>query len=102
MAERNHGGVREGELHRPALEVMATRPNGAISTSDLIDELAEIFRPSGRDARIIPGRNDTYFSQKVRNLICHRNAPSSFIAQGYAEYTGDGLRNTNAGRRLIA
>lgn len=99
MPERR---IREGDLVLPTLRLASERPNGEISTGDLIFELTEVFRPSGQDAEIIQGRLDTYFSQKVRNLISHRGNPTSFIANGYAEYTGDGIRITERGRNLLA
>lgn len=48
-------------------------------------------------------RSDTYFSQKVRNLISHRKAPTSFIANGYAEHDEkrNGIQITEAGRKLL-
>ncbi len=97
------GRICESDLVLPALRLMAERPGGFIGTSDLIAELAEVFNPTGMDAQIIPGRSDTYFSQKVRNLVSHRNAANSFIANGYAEYVGRrrGLRITDAGRELL-
>jgi hypothetical protein len=98
MPERR---IAETDLVVPALRLASERPNGEISTAALITELEEMFNPTGRDAEIIAGRHDTHFSQKVRNLISHRNSPSSFIANGYAEYTGDGIRITDQGRQLL-
>lgn len=94
-------GVSETDLVLPTLRLAATRPNGEISTSDLIVELTEVFNPTGKDAEIIPNRSDTYFSQKVRNLISHRGNDASMFASGYAEYTGDGVKITQAGRTLV-
>jgi hypothetical protein len=68
------GRVRERDLVIPALRLAESRPGGFMSTSDLIAELAEIFNPTGLDAQILDGRQDTYFSQKVRNLISHRES----------------------------
>ena len=98
------GRVRESDLVLPALRLMAGRPNGFISTADLIAELAEVFNPTGLDAQLLDGRSDTYFSQKVRNLISHRNSAGSLIANGYAEYDQktEGLRITDEGRKLLA
>ncbi|HEX9789698.1 MAG TPA: hypothetical protein VGA60_03465 [Kiloniellales bacterium] len=94
--------ITERELVIPALQLAASRPNGAISTAKLIDELTEVFHPEGQDAEILEGRNDTHFSQKVRNLISHREGQSTMFALGYAEYTGDGIRITDAGRHFLA
>lgn len=95
--------ISERDLVVPALEIMDGRPDGCVSTSDLIQELEDLFSPGGRDAEILEGRSDTYFSQKVRNMISHRHSPSSFIYKGYAEYDEDcrGLRITDKGRWLL-
>jgi hypothetical protein len=102
------GRVREKDLLIPARRLAASRPNGFISTSDLIAELSEIFNPTGTDAQILEGRNDTHFSQKVRNLISHRDSGTSIIKKGYAEYVNvpspadRGTRVTDKGRQLLA
>lgn len=44
---------------------------GRISTSELVEELVVVMNPSGRDLDILDGRNDTRFSQKVRNIKSH-------------------------------
>lgn len=93
--------IKERDLIIPALRVAEARPDGEISTSDLIGELEAEFEPDGQDAEILDGRHDTYFSQKVRNLISHRDASTSMFTKGYAEYTGDGLRITEAGRTFL-
>jgi hypothetical protein len=103
MTDTREGRVRESDLVLPSLRLMSERPNGFITTSDLIAELEAVFNPSGRDAEIIPGRTDTYFSQKVRNLISHRNTENSFIKNGFADHdeADKGLRITDAGRKLL-
>lgn len=95
--------ICEIDLVVPALRLAASQPDGFISTSELITELEAVFNPQGRDAEVITGRSDTHFSQKVRNMISHRNNESSFISNGYAEYdsTERGIRITDAGRRLL-
>jgi hypothetical protein len=92
--------VTETDLVVPALRVAAER-GGYVSTEDLIAALECLFSPTGKDAEYIEGRNDTYFSQKVRNLICHRRSPSSFIARGLADYNGHGIRITALGLALL-
>ena len=98
-AQRTH----EPELIRPALQYMAAQPDGFARTSDLIDHLGTIFRPSGEDAEILDGRSDTKFSQKVRNLVSHRNDPNGIVGRGLAEYDSlrKGLTITAWGRRYI-
>lgn len=95
------GRVREQDVVIPSLRSASERPDGFISTSELIAELSEIFNSTGRDTQILEGRNDTHFSQKVRKLILHRDSSTSFIRNGYAEYTGDGIRITHKGRHRL-
>lgn len=99
----NTSRITEADLVRPALEAAEGRTNGFISTSDLIDELTQKFQPTGEDAQILGDRSDTYFSQKVRNLISHRNEPHSFIHNGLAEYdpVNQGIKITDAGRKFL-
>lgn len=68
----------EAELVVPALEVI--RDNAEISTSKLIKELTARMQPTGKDAEIISGRKDTYFSQKVRNLKSHDTLQKKDVA----------------------
>ena len=74
--------ITEKELILPSLYLMCINTNGCISTSNLIESLTQIMSPQGIDAEILPNRNDTYFSQKVRNLKSH----NTLIAPGYALY----------------
>lgn len=46
---------------------------GEMTMSELIAELTERMKPNGHDNKILSGRKDTYFSQKVRNLRSHSN-----------------------------
>ena len=95
--------VRESQLAIPALQAAAERADGYISTSDLIRELEGYFDPSGEDAELIEGRQDTKFSQKVRNLVSHRGSSTSIFTKGYAEYdaVGEGIMITTAGRAFL-
>jgi len=65
----------ERELILPALALLDQHSDG-LTTSDLIRELTIILKPDGHDDEILAGRNDTYFSQKVRNLVSHRRLVS--------------------------
>ncbi|MEI8394784.1 MAG: hypothetical protein WCF85_08625 [Rhodospirillaceae bacterium] len=91
----------ESELMLPALRIASGKPNGCIQTSELIDALSNLFQPEGEDADILANRNDTKFSQKVRNLVSHRDQENSMFYLGLAIYTGDGLQITDSGRRYV-
>lgn len=93
--------VSETDLVVSALRVAASQADGFIATADLIPALERVFNPTGRDAEIIPGRTDTYFSQKVRNLVSHKN--TNFIANGYATHDSSrrGIVITQQGHDLL-
>jgi hypothetical protein len=93
--------ISERELVVPTLRLLDESNRGWMATSDLIVRLAKLFAPSGQDAEILEGRRDTYFSQKVRNMISHRDQPSSFIHRGLARYERHGLRISDHGRSTI-
>lgn len=105
---RNTIGIPESDLVIPALRLASVSENGRISTSMLIAELTDLFQPDGKDAEIIEGRNDTHFSQKVRNLVSHRRNPRNLIGNGFAEHfdipgqpRSGGIEITQRGRDLL-
>jgi hypothetical protein len=90
------------DLWKFALLVMATKPNGAISTAALIAELPNYIRLPDNSQEVLMGRNDSKFSQLVRNLKSHKTAKTNFIYQGYAEDVDGGFRITPKGRDFVA
>ena len=86
----------ESELIRPALECIARL--GSATTTDLIEELTASMSPEGHDAEIIDNRNDTFFSQKVRNLVSHRETNGMDVLTDFE----DGIYTlTDAGRSFL-
>lgn len=86
--------IEEKMLILPALFIIKRR--GKAKTTDLITDLTIAFNPSGEDAKILAGRNDTKFSQKVRNLKSHREGNrmdeyTDFDANGFYSLTEKGL-----------
>ena len=75
--------ITETELMLPSLYLMSLA-NGKITTAELIKKLRIVMKPSGEDLKILSGRTDDKFSQKVRNLKAH----DTFERFGYAEYKG--------------
>lgn len=94
--------VRESELVIPALHAMAVN-GGTITMTDLIERMEVHFQPDGEDTEIIEGRNDSKFSQKVRNLVSHREAESSMFSKRYAIYypETESIEITDAGREFL-
>ncbi len=93
--------ISERELVVPTLRLLDDGNSGWMATSDIIARLTELFAPSGQDAEILEGRSDTYFSQKIRNMISHRDQPSSFIHKGLTHYERHGLRISDDGRSTV-
>lgn len=89
--------ITESELVLPSLYLMTLNPQGSISTSELIRLLTQILKPTGIDAEILDNRNDTYFSQKVRNLKSH----DTLTKYGYAKYNNGTYFITELGRELV-
>ena len=88
--------ISESELILPALYLMK-RNGGYINTSLLINLLTGLMKPEGLDAEILEGRNDTYFSQKVRNLKSH----NTLEKYGYATYNGIDYTITDKGVKFV-
>ena len=94
--------IRERDLVIPSLRE-ARSAGGFIETSVLIDQLEQQFVPDGEDADILDSRSDTKFSQKVRNLISHRNGANSMFTKGYAIYVEEreGIKITTKGCNFL-
>ncbi|WP_172975022.1 hypothetical protein [Roseivivax sp. THAF30] len=81
--------IREAEIRAAALAELSNSPNGRLTTSALIQVLTTRMNPTGHDAEIINGRGDTYFSQKVRNLVSHRSSGTGLEQRGLATYSAE-------------
>lgn len=78
----------EAQIRVAALKALLAAPRQTLTTSQLIKVLSSTLAPTGKDADIATGRSDTYFSQKVRNLVSHRNQSTGLQAAGLADYDG--------------
>src|SRR5665811_60263 len=88
--------ISESDLILPALFVIDARPD--VTTTQLIEFLQEVLKPTGEDAKILKSRNDTKFSQKVRNLVSH----NTFNRNGFATYTDGKFTITETGKEVLA
>lgn len=89
------------EIWKYALLVMATKENGEISTSNLIEELQDYIKVPVESQEMLSGRKDSKFSQLVRNLKSHKTTKSNFIYLGYAESIRGGFRITDKGHDFV-
>lgn len=99
---RTNKRVAENEIAYPTMTLLVAA-GGFLTTSELIVALEGMFNPKGLDKAILEHRNDSRFSQKVRNLVSHRGASTSIIHNGYVTYEQEenGLRITRKGRDFI-
>lgn len=88
--------ISEAELVLPSLYLMYLKKSN-ISTSDLINLLTKLMKPTGQDIQILANRNDTYFSQKVRNLKSH----DTLTKNGFAIYNDGGYTITTKGIEYV-
>lgn len=93
--------IREADVWKYALLVMSTMQNGYVATKELIKILTSILELSDQDKVTLKGRNDSKFSQIIRNLKSHRKSTTNFIYQGYAEAVDEGFKITEKGRLFV-
>ena len=79
----------EAQIRHEVLIELASSKDGTLSISELIDLLEARLKPTGHDADIIDNRSDTFFSQKVRNTVSHRDNGTGLQANGLANYNAD-------------
>jgi DNA-directed RNA polymerase subunit N (RpoN/RPB10) len=89
------------DLWKFALLIMALRPDGMISTSDLIRELPKYIQIPEASQTALTGRTDNKFTQIVRNLKSHKFSKTNFIHLGYAEDIKGGFKITDKGIEFV-
>lgn len=89
------------DLWKYALLIMSVRPNGEISTSDLIEAMPDYVKLSDDHMALNESRKDSKFSQIVRNLKSHKASKSNFIYQGYAGDIRGGFKITEKGLEFV-
>jgi len=89
--------IHENQLILPALLVLHNSESGKASTSELIKKLRILLNPKGEDVKILKGRKDDKFSQKVRNLKSH----SSLEKDHYAKYQKSIFSITQKGENYL-
>lgn len=90
----------EGQIRDEAMKELLRTHGGTLTTSELIRRLSSRLPLTGKDAVIATNRSDTYFSQKVRNLVSHRSQSTGLQARGLADYdaTDESWTLTKIGR----
>lgn len=95
---------KESQIRDAAMKALLAAQGQTLTTSNLIKSLSRSLSPTGRDAEIAQNRSDTYFSQKVRNLVSHRNQSTGLQARGLADYDApsESWTLTKSGRHYAA
>ena len=92
--------ISEKQLIVPALYLI-TRSSTRLSTTDLIRLLQELVKPTGEDLEILAGRNDSKFSQKVRNLVSHETLLKRDFVKHVASKGTTEFESTERGRKFV-
>lgn len=95
--------VTEKQLIGPSVAIMGLPEfrNQGISISELMPRIRDFMQPLGHDLEIINGRRDDYFSQKVRNLVCHRTLEKYGLAEFVSGARPGRYFLTDDGRQII-
>jgi len=96
LSKGRKGVYSEQQLITPALVMLSQKPSG-LKTSNLVEMLEKLLKPKGHNGKIIPGRKDTYFSQKVRNLKSH----NTLTRKGLATYIDGNWKITEKGSQFL-
>ena len=95
----------EADIRNEVLRELASSSTGSLTTTQLIEKLTARLNPTGKDNEILENRSDTHFSQKVRNVVSHREQSTSIFKQGLAYYeseNGDGkISITEEGKERV-
>jgi len=82
--------ITEKQLILPSLYLMNFEEKWYLSTTDLIEKLMKLIKPTWIDLEKLNNRNDTKFTQKVRNLKSHE----TFLKKGLATNEKKGFKLT--------
>lgn len=91
----------EADILVPTLKALATY--GTMNAAQRLEHLSTVMPLSDEDNETLEGRQDSRFSQIVRNQVSHRTMEGNIVFEGYATYEqGAGLTITSKGRKLIS
>lgn len=89
------------DLWKYTLLVLSVQPDGEMKTSEMIAALPDYIALSEEHLAANESRNDSKFSQIVRNLKSHKTSKSNFIYQGYAQDIRGGFKITHKGMDFV-
>ncbi len=92
----------ESDLIIPVLSLLAEAGEAGLTTSELIEQLMGQLELSSEDLAILANRNDTHFSQQVRNLVSHKTLTSKDLARYESGHPSGRFWLTGAGQSYLA
>lgn len=92
----------ENDLIIPTLALLADAGDQGLTTTEIKDILLGQLELSPDDLRILSGRNDTHFSQQVRNLVSHDTLTKKGLAMYEAGRPSGRLWITDEGKKFLA
>ncbi len=103
MSSSKAGRTSESEFAIAALRIAAQRPGGEVTTETLKENIPDYIELTPGDLEPSDTRpNEKMYQQIVGNIVSHRReSEENIIFAGYAEYTGSGIRITEAGRAYL-
>ena len=100
MSRTKENRTSEPEMAVAALRIAADSPHGEVTTTELKKRIPDYVNLTSDDLIASETRrNEKLFHQIVGNIVSHSD--SNIIAEGYAEYTGSGIRITDSGRAYL-
>ena len=99
MSPKKAGRTSESEFAIVALRIAADSPQGEITTTQMKKKIPNYVELTPGDLKQSETRlNEKVYQQIIGNIISHWENGGIIIGHGYAEYTGSGIRITEAGR----
>lgn len=91
----------ESDLIIPTLALLAATGDHGLTTTEIKDMLMKQLDLSEDDLRILASRNDSHFSQQVRNLVSHNTLTKKGLATYEATKPSGRFWITDDGRRYL-
>ena len=102
MSAKKAGRTSESEFAVVALRIAADSPHGEVTTTQMKKKIPNYVELTPGDLKQSETRtNEKMHQQIIGNIVSHWESGGNIIGKGYAEYTGSGIRITDAGRAFL-
>ena len=102
MAAKKAGRTSEPEMAIAALRIAASMPGGEATTTTLKEKVPDLVELTHDDLKQSNTRpSEKMYHQIIGNIVSHHESDGNIIHEGYATYTGSGIKITDAGRAYL-